>query len=231
MKNIKIIIIGLLFFSCEADVDLLEELLNVPSKVNLEFPENNSECTTGTILSDTESEVVFRWEAAEIGDTYNISLTNLSSTEETTYSSNGNTLPVRLKRGMPYSWKVTTTLQGSSKFTVSDTSTFYNAGPGVLTYIPFPAVSISPSDKEQLPNNTTQVTLQWSATDLDNDISYYDVYLGVTNPPSLFNSELTANNIANINVTVGNTYYWKVDTVDQAGNKSQSNIFTFEILN
>lgn len=232
MKKVIFLFIGLLFFGCGPDVDILQVVLVAPSKVELIFPENNEECTAGTIISETESEVIFDWTDAEIGDGYNISLTNLTTGQEAIFESDSSSLPIRLLRGTPYRWHVTTFLNDLDEPTLSNIEAFYNAGPGIQSFIPFPAANVAPENGEQLASTTT-VTLEWNAEDLDGDITAYDIYFGTTSPPGLFASDLSAssNSLSNVPVAAGTLYFWNVVTRDTQGNESNSEVFSFEVLN
>ncbi|WP_350287905.1 hypothetical protein [uncultured Croceitalea sp.] len=228
MKKIAFLLIGLLLCNCKSDVDILQEIL-VPSKVILMFPEPNEECTTGEIISEIESEVVFEWTAAEVGDSYQVVLTDLATGQESILGATTNMLPIRLSRGTPYSWNVTTFLDNSNNTTSSDTESFYNAGPGILSYIPFPANYVSPINNSELSSETTLVTLEWEAEDLDGDITGYDVYFGSNDQPTLFESNVVTTFLTAVSVTRGTTYYWRIITKDSLGNESSSAIFTFSI--
>lgn len=219
----------LLMLSCNPDLDLVQAVLLPPSKVDLVFPENNSECTTGSVVSDTESEVVFEWTNAAIGDRYIVTLTNLTNGQEQFYQTKEISLPITLLRGTPYQWQVATELSDSKELTTSDPSSFYNAGPGLQSFSPFPAAAISPKNGALVTiteNNT--ITLQWDANDLDNDIVSYDVYFGTENPPELNLADITGSMQTNVTVVAGTTYYWKVVTKDTQGNESNSQIFSFD---
>lgn len=227
MKNLIFCALGLLLFGCAADVDIFEEVLITPSKVTLVFPENNEECTAGTIISESESEVVFDWTDAEVGDRYELSLVNLSTGQEVIFDSDSSSLPITLLRGTPYRWRVDTFLADLNEPTRSDTESFYNSGTGTQSFIPFPAAAISPENGALLTTSSTTVTLQWSAEDLDGDITSYDIYFGTTSDPGLLAEDLSTTTLANVTISAGQTYYWKVVTQDALGNESNSEIFRF----
>ena len=223
----------LIVVSCNPDKDFIQEVLveesDVPTKVSLIFPENNSECTTGTVISENVSEVTFDWSDAEIGDTYRITLTNLTTGADEVFDSETSSMPLRLLRGTPYSWKVTTSQTGIAESTDSNTESFYNSGPGLQSFIPFPASEPNPMTASSFPSNTTIVNFEWVGSDLDNDIIEYDFYFGVANPPNLFAAGLTENNYNGVEVSSGNAYYWKVATRDSFGNVSNSQVFYFTV--
>ncbi len=217
-----------LLIGCSSDVDLLNEVLS-PIAVSLVFPEDNSLCTTGIVLSDTESEVTFEWTQSENADSYRVVLINLETNETDTFTAETNSLDIRLLRSTPYSWYVTSVLESSDNTSDSAIASFYNAGPGLSSYAPFPATDPSPQQNAQLPSNTTTITLEWQSSDLDGDIATYDVFFGTTSPPGPFAQELTSNSLENIDVTSGTQYFWRVLTRDAQGNQSNSQIFSFEV--
>ncbi|MEM8763845.1 MAG: hypothetical protein AAGD88_08535 [Bacteroidota bacterium] len=218
----------LFLVACQADTDLPSFVLN-PTEVTLVFPENNSICTEGTILSDTESEVTFEWSEAVTGDSYLVRLTDLTTGNTENIQSDAVQMPIILKRGNPYTWRVVTLMNASGNSAESETGSFYNAGPGIDSYVPFPATILSPEMGQTFPANRSSVNLSWTGADLDNDIANYDVYFGTVSPPELFLENLIENRLDDITVQSGNTYYWRILTRDAQGNASKTVIFTFEV--
>lgn len=214
-----------LVLSCGKDSDLAQEVLE-PTKVSLIFPENNSECTAGDILSDEESRVTFEWSAATLGDEYLVTITDLLTGESREIEAETNQTPILLKRGTPYRWEVTTRLSSPQKSVTSDPAAFYNAGVGVRTHIPFPASNPTPIDGILLQEGLTSVTLQWEASDIDDDLVNFDVYFGTNVNPGLI-SELQVQPSITVDVNPQTTYYWKVVSRDSQGNESNSQIFSF----
>lgn len=232
MKKLIWLCITIILINCKADLDILQEVVlePSPSKVTLIFPENNEECTAGVIISNTESEVLFEWTEAEIENNgYELLLVNLTTQEESIFNSETNSLLITLLRGTPYSWKVITLTNNSTNTETSDTEFFYNAGPGVEFFVPFPATNITPLNNSIFPTDTAFISLEWQAEDLDNDISNYDIYFDTVTPPTLYETSLETTNLNNIQVESGTEYFWKVVTKDVQGNISTSNIFSFKI--
>jgi hypothetical protein len=224
MRRGWVLVILVLTAACGIDQDLVDALIGIED-VELIFPENVSECTEGTIISESQSEVVFRWSANEEDVTYQVNLTNLVSNSTEIFNSNTTELPILLERGIPYSWFITDSITGGSR---SDVWTFYNAGPGVESFIPFPAEAIAPIP-EAIVETTSSVNLIWNATDLDDDINEYDVYFGQSESPSLLQQSVTNSFLNNIPVISGETYYWKITTRDFIGNESNSALFRFQV--
>ena len=198
-----------------------------PSAATLVFPEDDSECTEGEILSDETSRVDFMWNASQNTDSYEVSLTDLNTGTTTTFNANTNNLLINLIRGNPYEWFVTSKRNGTNATANSAAWRFYNAGPGVTNYAPFPAEAVNPPRGANL-DPVTSVSLEWNATDIDEDIVEYDVYIG-TAPDALQLLGTTTDNTLDADVTSGTTYYWQVITRDSEDNTSESEIFEFKV--
>lgn len=219
-------VIGLAI-SCSGDEseDIIEPKVD-PTAVTLNFPINNEECHEGTIISETLSEVVFKWTGASVNDSYALSLKNLESGAIKNYNTVADEIAISILRGVPYSWSVTSKVSGNSKTAESSVWKFYNAGLPNESHPPFPAEALSPKMGSAVDSGT--ITLQWEGSDVDGDIASYKVLLDEANPPTTEVGNPSSNSI---DVTVGSEkiYYWKVMTYDAVGNTSDSEIFQFKV--
>ena len=194
--------------------------------VNLQFPHNNELCNLGTNVTPTQSTVFFEWELNQNVIRYTIFIENLISgtiiQEETTEDKIG----IMLDRATPYSWYIV----ASSDLETEQTETwkFFNAGPGAQSYAPFPTVIVAPNMAQSL-SATSSVTLQWTGSDVDNDIVNYDIYFGTSESPSIYASDFVGNETT-VSISSGQIYYWKVVTKDSEGNTSGSGVFQFKVL-
>ncbi|MFL9845108.1 fibronectin type III domain-containing protein [Flavobacterium rhizosphaerae] len=229
MKKILIAIAVTVFaLGCSKDDDGNGGSTGTGEAAVLLFPENNAECTVGTDVSTTEVDVDLKWNAAPDTEKYFVYIKNLETQSTLQYSAGVATnYTATLEKGTPYSWYVSSVkTAGGSK--ASETWKFYVAGDAVTNYAPFPAEVVSPQMSETIYGPT--ITLKWSGGDVDNDIDEYRVYLGTdSNPQTLLNT-VSVQSLQNVSVTAGNTYYWKVITVDDAGNSSSSPIFQFKVI-
>ncbi len=198
-----------------------------PSAATLVFPENNSECTEGEVLSEIQSLVRFQWNASQNTDSYQISLTNLETNTTALANSTTNEVELTLLRGVPYEWFVVSRANGTTETASSAVWRFYNAGPGISNYAPFPAEAVAPPRGATIDASAT-VTLQWSGNDVDNDIVSYDLYFGTSDPPDLFQADITGTS-SEVSIATGQTYYWQVETKDSAGNRTNSELFVFRV--
>lgn len=192
--------------------------------VALYFPQENMLCNLGTDITPTESTVYFEWKANG-SDSYLVVVENLLTGVVIQRSTSSDILAITLQRATPYKWFVESA-KGSKK-DQSPTWQFYNAGPGVQSYAPFPATIDSPTMAQNMPSANT-VTLQWTGNDVDDDIVGYDIYFGTSTTPVLHSSNVTASSLS-VSVSSNTVYFWKVITRDSLGNSSESDIYQFRM--
>lgn len=224
-------LLALLMFSCGGGGGNSEPepdppvVIPAPSAASLIFPDNNTECNEGTVISDTQSSVTFSWTEAENADTYELTVRNLNNNSSSSTTAATNSATVSLLRGTPYSWFVVSKANGTSATATSSTWRFYNQGPGIENYAPFPASAIFPVRGSTVSAGSS-LLLEWEGADIDNDISGYEVFLDTSETPSTSVGTTTGNTLE-VTVSSGLTYYWQVVTTDQEGNSSTSEIFQF----
>lgn len=202
-----------------------------PGQVQLVFPEQNSECTTGQSLGATTSRVTFRWQEANDVQTYELRVTNINAGSTQTISTAATSANLPIEKGVPFSWQVRSRNNQVEESISSEVWNFYNSGSNT-SFAPFPADIISPRMSQRVFKDiNNEVTLSWSASDLDNDIEEFEVYLSTESPPT----ELIAN-LGNtvlerkISVASNTVYYWSVITTDQEGNATSSGVYSFNVL-
>lgn len=201
-----------------------------PSSALLEYPEENSECTTGLDLGGATSEVQFRWQSAANADTYELRVTNNSTNTVQTITTAALFAKLPLEKGGLYSWSVTTRNAVIQEVASSPVWQFYNSG-FQTTYAPFPAEIFAPlSGQTVFKDINNDVVLDWSGADIENDITGYDIYFATATPPeTLIDSPDSFDTSKKVSVVSGGVYYWKVITKDQEGNTSDSGIHEFRV--
>jgi len=199
-----------------------------PTEATLLFPAENSLCNVGTDSTDTESNVVFEWSASENTDEYELILKNLITGDSISETTSDLKMSLRILRAIPYEWYIVSKSNTHQKTAKSTVWKFYNAGVAIQNYAPFPAEIVSPKMAETL-NSVTTVNLSWTGSDIDNDITGYDVYFGTTNPPAIIKTNQTENILNNVPVSANTVYYWKVITKDTRGNSSDSGVYQFKV--
>ena len=198
-----------------------------PLAATLVFPDNNTECNEGVVLNGTQSKVTFEWNASQNTDSYEVNLRNLNSNSSSKSNSNTNSAEITLERGVPYEWFVISKANGTNETATSSVWKFYNQGPGVENYAPFPAEAVNPGRGAAIDNSGT-VQLEWTGSDVDNDIIEYEVLFGTDSDPSNLLGR-TSDSFIDATIAAG-VYYWRVISRDSQGNSSQSEIFEFSVL-
>jgi hypothetical protein len=199
-----------------------------PAKTVLTAPFQNGICITGTVISGTQSSVTFMWNAAKNTDVYELVIKNLLTSTTSSQSTNKTQLAVTLLRNTPYSWYVVSISGQVNTTAQSDIWKFYNSGPGVVVYTPYPAEITAPVYGQQV--NAGTVNLTWTGSAVEGaTITGYDVYFGATSTPDLFKNNLTESFVNSVAVTSGKTYYWRVVTKDENGNSSDSGLYQFSV--
>ncbi|MFD1062529.1 hypothetical protein ACFQ1Q_04665 [Winogradskyella litorisediminis] len=173
----------------------------------------------------------FQWNASSDADNDPISyrivialdrpLTNI--VEQRTV--NNNSVTITLQQGVAYYWNVTAIDDMGQASEPSQTLAFFTSGPGITNYAPFTAALNAPADESTVAAG--QLTLEWTGGDTDaGDTLTYDLYFGQTNDPPLNQAGLTTESAA-VTTTAGNTYFWRVDSIDNSGIKTIGQVWTF----
>ncbi len=225
MKYLPILFLGFLFLGCGKDSP------NPPETALLSFPLQNSECTTGTSLNATTSQVAFIWQTARYTTIYDLKVTNIFTGISVNVSTQALTASLPLLKGIPYKWTVTSRNTSTQEVAVSAEWFFYNAG-SETTYAPFPAQIIAPESGTTVTRDiNNEITLSWSGADVDNDIQGYSVYLDTLSPPqNLEASPSVSLSSVKASVLPGTIYYWRITTIDREGNTSDSGVYSFRVL-
>jgi len=232
MKKRQYIIIAFISFflqSCGGGGDVPAPVVVIPpSAAGLVFPANNEECNTGISVSIIQSKVNFEWTVGANSTASEVVLKNLLTDAVSKTASTSNQKEITILKNTPYKWWVISKATGSTETAKSAEWKFYNSGDAVTTHAPFPAELVGPTNGSTV--TTATATLEWGGSDVDNDITSYDVYFGTVNPPTTLLGDTTAPTsiIENVAVTA-NTYYWKVISKDAEENSSTSQVFQFKV--
>jgi hypothetical protein len=226
MRLISVIFLSVLIFGCKK-----KQAPKPPQAASLVFPAKSSECTTGTELNSTTTEVEFEWRAAEFTDTYELRVTDVVANTTQTINTEALSAKLPLRKGNLYSWVVNSRNDNVMDIVSSEVWQFYNAG-FEITYAPFPANIVSPEAGVILTRDiNNEVALEWIGTDIDNDIVGYEIYLSTEKPPTTLLENTTSSTTSiKASVSADTVYYWKVITIDREGNQSDSGIFDFRTL-
>lgn len=201
-----------------------------PSAPTLISPANDETCLNGTSINDSQSNVDFRWSLAANALSYELVVTNLLTQSSQTYPATSNQTTVALTKAEPYNWSVKSIGEVGSISSQSIQWKFYLAGDAVVNYAPFPSELISPqSGANVTPDINNLIKLQWNASDVDDDLAQFEVYLDKNDATTIIKTIAyqTEEESIEINVENGTTYYWKIIAIDANQNQSSSGIYAF----
>ena len=225
MRSIIFFLLGILFVSgCKKDPP------NPPERAVLSEPAKNSECTPVESSSGTSNLVRFRWQPGNHSERYEVIVRNLITGDAVDRNSEDISITIPLEKGMPYSWTVISKNSQTTETASSETWQFYNPG-SQIDHVPFPAEIITPEPGTTVFKDiNNEITLQWSATDIDEDVESYQVYLATENPPNVLIASPGANDTSQkVGVISNMVYYWRVVTTDALGNTSDTGIISFKV--
>lgn len=226
MKILRVLLIFVLLIAgCKKKATPLP-----PEATLLVFPNKSSECTVGNDISATTREVDFQWQKANNTETYELRVTNQNTNTTQTISTPAISARLPLEKGSPFSWIVISKNTMVTQQVSSATWLFYNAG-SETTYPPFPAEIISPTiGTSVFKDINNEITLQWSGSDVNNDIEGFEIYFDTVSPPvTLLASPGSSTSELKASVASNMVYYWRVVTTDQDGNSSSTGIFDFRV--
>ena len=201
-----------------------------PSAPTLISPANDETCLDGTSINDSQSNVDFRWSSAANALSYELVVTNLLTQSSQTYPATSNQTTVALNKAEPYNWSVKSIGEVGSVPSQSIQWKFYLAGDTVVNFAPFPSELISPqSGANVTPDINNLIKLQWNASDVDDDLAQFEVYLDKNDATTIIKTIAyqTEEESIEIDVENGSTYYWKIIAIDTNQNQSSSGVYTF----
>lgn len=233
MKNIVyILVIICLLVSCGKSSNPEEELPVNPTAPTLIYPNNNEPCLDAVSLNDSQSQIAFNWNQGQNTDNYTLVITNLSTNDTQEIPVSFPPYTATLIKAEPFAWKVVANGAIGTTPAESDRWKFYLSGDAQTSYAPFPAELLSPQASSTVSaNNDGEITLSWIATDVDSDIATYTLFMD-TNDASTEVTQLSyqsGNMQYNIEVESNQTYLWRVVTLDQTGNTSDSGTYGFRV--
>ena len=231
MKLLKLILLFVLFFSffsCKKS-DSMDDTFENPGALEASMlisPINNEPCNQGNVLENNSySRVAFQWNSVENADMYTLEVENLENNSIEKIITDNTKAELNLKRGVSYRWKIVSKQNLENRTSISDAWQFENAATGTETHIPNPAELISPEFNATTTN--ASVVLTWSATDIDQDLVEYEVYIGTSEASMIQQSSLDIPEL-NITLEANTNYFWKVHAIDANENTSISSIFKFK---
>ncbi len=216
-----------LFFVLLMLVACKKESIPDPEPALLLGPENNDNCNTAIRVSDQQSQVNFSWQEALYTDEYELVVRDIVTNVDIKKETLRFLASAVLDRGKQYAWWINSKSEQTEIISKSEVWTFYLEGVQSSSHFPFPAKLVSPENNTEVSLENGNLILRWEAVDLDNDIEYYEVYVGGEPDDLSLEAENLTSNTLSVSLNTNQYYYWKVLTRDEEGNISHSLVGLF----
>ena len=220
ISKIKYIFVLFLFWSCS------KPAIPEPDPAILNSPENNNTCIP-LISNSIRAVISFGWTESLNTDSYELVVRNNVTGSEQKKLVDLTSTTLSLIRGVPYTWWILSKSEISTVDTNSAVWSFYLEALQQEGFLPFSAQLISPQEGATVTLTSGQYNLQWTGSDLDNDIAYFQVHIGTDQAQLSLVQDNHTSSSYQASLSAGQTYYWKIVTVDQVGNRSESSILSF----
>ncbi len=227
MKNLNlyISIVSVLFlFSCSNDDNGPRiDLSNVdPSIPGLIYPTNNLLCTNfnlefdWNVATDTDGDTVsYVIDIATDSEFARVLFTAITSETIRAFT---------LEKGTTYYWRVKARDSKGNESEYSSTQTFFTEPDAGVNTAPTVPELAGPSQGARL--SGTNMILEWTASDSEDDALSYDLYFGDTNPPLLFAEDIDVSTL-DVTVSPGTVYYWRVVAKDSNQAATMGQLWNF----
>lgn len=175
--------------------------------------------------------VTFEWTAAtdpegeSLKYVLEISKNNGFSSLDKSFTTTLTEKRVTLEKGVYYYWRVKAIDKTGDSSAYSNIYSLYTEGEGVTNHLPFQPQVVSPQKDSFVAAGN--ITLSWTATDLDNDPLAYDVYFSTANPPTEKVAEDIDQTSLAVSTEAATTYFWRVVVKDSESGFANGQVWTF----
>lgn len=197
---------------------------NKPATPSTTYPSASSLCI--------DNSVKFEWNAATDPDgdavKYNLQIAldnQFTQIEHDLKNISGTYKIVTLDKGVAYFWRLKAIDSKNLSGDFSSNVQFYTEGVGVTNYLPFMPELVKPAIEEVV--TSSSVTLEWTASDVDNDSLTFDVYFGEDSNSLTLVSENQSETTYTTNVTGTTSYFWKIAVKDGNSGTTIGQVWNF----
>jgi hypothetical protein len=195
-----------------------------PNTPTQSAPANNLLCIDNTVS--------FQWNASTdpegdaISYELQIATDNQFSLNLQTRTSTSTSISVSLEKGVAYYWRIKAKDSKNAASSYSSTYNFYTEGDGESNHVPFSPVLVAPVLNAVV--QTSTATLEWTASDVDNNPLKFDIYFDTANPPTTKIAENQSEITLNKALDASTNYYWKVVVKDDKGGVTIGQVWNFK---
>lgn len=229
-KLMYLFVFSLVFVSCGGDDG--DDTTPEPPVSENKAPNTPAQIAPTNNLLCIDNSVLFEWTAATDpeGDAVSYELqiaTNTAFSENAVMrTSSDTTISVLLEKGVAYYWRVKSTDAKNASSEYSSTYSFYTEGDGKSNHLPFAPALEAPILQSIIQESS--VVLKWTASDVDNDPLLFDVYVGLSNPPTSKVAEDISDVSFHLDLESSKYYYWKVVVKDDKGGVTTGQVWGFK---
>lgn len=232
MKNIiYILVFSLICASCSSgsgdDGGGEQNQNSTPSVPVLTFPSQDQLCIENTLnftwnasTNEDGSSVIYIFEIATDNQFSNIVISEIQTSLSKI---------VTLDKGAAYYWRVKARSSKNIESNFSPTSQFYTEEVPNSNNLPFSPANTAPFIGQTF-DGVSNVNLQWTASDVDQDPLKFDVYFGKDKDALVLVAENIESNIFQVTPDKAQTtYYWNVVVKDDKGGEVTGPLWHFKV--
>lgn len=232
MKNIiYILVISLICASCSSgsgdDPGGEQNKNSTPSVPVLVFPSQNQLCIDNTLnfnwnasTNEDGSSVIYTFEIATDNQFTNIVVSEIQTSLSKI---------VTLDKGVAFYWRVKAKSIKNIESAYSAVSQFYTEEVPNTNNLPFSPANVTPFVGQNFDGVST-ISLEWTASDVDNDPLKFDVYFGKDKNALSLVSEDIENTTLQVTADTANTiYYWQVVAKDDKSAQTRGPVWDFKV--
>lgn len=224
-----IIVLGLfLLLSCSnedfPEGTTISDIENtIPTIPNPIFPINNLTCTNfnlklewGVVVDADFDDIAYQIDIALDNSFTNVLFSIVTSEPNWVFN---------LEKGTTYFWRVKAIDSEQNESEYSEVQSFFTEPEAGVNTIPYAPEIVSPALRETVSGSA--ITLDWNATDADQDPLLFDVYFGETNPPARVAENIEASTF-DVNIAANKTYYWRIVVKDDQQGVAIGRVWEFK---
>ena len=200
---------------------------STPSVPQLVFPSQDQLCIENTLnftwnasTNEDGSSVIYTFEIATDNQFSNIVVSEIQTSTSKI---------VTLDKGVAFYWRVKAKSSKNIESAYSPVSQFYTEEVPNTNNLPFSPANVTPFVGQNFDGVST-ISLEWTASDVDNDPLKFDVYFGKDKNALTLVSGDTGNASLDVIADTANTiYYWQVIAKDDKGAQTSSPVWDFKV--
>lgn len=218
--------LGIIIMSCSSGEgpEPQEPQNNAPTVPSLVYPTNNLLCIDNTLefewnaATDSNGDAI-KYEIHVSKDNQFSQIAHIITTSLTKHT-------VTLEKGLAYYWRVKAIDSKNAASNFTSIFNLYTESEGITNHLPFAPELVKPTSGNTVEGS--EVTLEWTGSDTDNDPLTYDVYFDTVNPPTTKVGDNQSETTKTQSIATNTTYYWKIIVKDDKSAETIGQVWNFK---